>query len=137
MTRGHRLRAVKARTFAIGVAFGLLAWMGTPSVVRAQPAPVDAAVEAEKRAKAHYQDGVAAYDAGRFTQAIAAFLAADQAAPRPALAFNIARAYDRLDDGALALRYYREYLRRELSPVNPEGVRTRIAELESALSARG
>jgi tetratricopeptide (TPR) repeat protein len=137
MTRGHRLRASKARAFAIGVALGLLAWMGAPSVARAQPAPSDAAVEAEERAKAHYQTGVAAYEAGRFPQAIAAFVAADQAAPRPALAFNIARAYDRLDDHALALRFYREYLRRELSPVNPEGVRTRIAELESALAARG
>jgi tetratricopeptide (TPR) repeat protein len=137
MTRGHRLRAAKARTFAIRVVFGLLASMGTPSVARAQPAPVDAAVDAERRAKAHYQAGVAAYEEGRFSQAITAFVAADQAAPRPALAFNIARAYDRLDDGALALRFYREYLRRELSPVNVEGVRTRIAELESALSARG
>jgi hypothetical protein len=137
MMHGHRLRAAKGRTFAIGVVFGLLAWVGAPSVVRAQPVPVDAAVDAEKRAKAHYQAGVTAYEAGRFLQAIAAFVAADQAAPRPALAFNIARAYDRLDDDALALRYYREYLRRELSPVNPEGVRTRIAELESALAARG
>jgi tetratricopeptide (TPR) repeat protein len=111
--------------------------MGAPSFARAQPAPADAAVEAEKRAKAQYQAGVAAYEAERFPEAIAAFVAADQAAPRAALAFNIARAYDRLGDGALALRFYREYLRREASPVNPEGVRTRIAELESALSARG
>jgi tetratricopeptide (TPR) repeat protein len=137
MTRGYLLRAVKGRTFAIGVAFGLLAWIGAPSSARAQPAPVDAAAEAETRAKAHYRAGLAAYEEGRFLQAIAAFSAADQAAPRAALAFNIARAYDRLDDAALALRFYREYLRRELSPVNAEGVRARIAELESALSARG
>jgi tetratricopeptide (TPR) repeat protein len=96
-----------------------------------QPAPsVDTA-------RARYEAGVAAYRAGRFREAVDAFLAADRLSPRAALSFNIARAYDKLEDVAKALEYYRDYLRREAAPQNGAETRARVSELEAALAHRG
>jgi tetratricopeptide (TPR) repeat protein len=96
-----------------------------------QPAPsVDTA-------RARYEAGVAAYRAGRYREAVDAFLAADRLSPRAALSFNIARAYDKLEDVAKALEYYRDYLRREAAPQNGAETRARVSELEAALAHRG
>jgi tetratricopeptide (TPR) repeat protein len=96
-----------------------------------QPAPsVDTA-------RARYEAGVAAYRAGRYREAVDAFLAADRLSPRAALSFNIARAYDKLEDVAKALEYYRDYLRREAAPQNGAATRARVSELEAALAHRG
>ena len=115
----------------------LAAWLGSSHPVCAQTSPVDPTTEREREAKSRYDAAVSAYQAGHYQQAIKLFLVADQLAPRAALAFNIAQAYDRLEDSPGALRFFREYLRRETSPGNGEGVRKRIAELEGALAAQG
>ena len=57
--------------------------------------------------------------------------------PSAALSFNVARAFEKLDEPARALAYYRDYLRREPEPTNEEAVRTRITALETTLLARG
>jgi tetratricopeptide (TPR) repeat protein len=88
-------------------------------------------------ARTHYAAGVAAYSAGRFREAVDEFLAADRLAARPALSYNIARAYDRLGDTAKALQYYREYLRREAAPANAAETKDRVRELEVALAQKG
>lgn len=88
-------------------------------------------------ARARYETGVAAYRAGRYREAVDAFLAADRLSPRAALSFNIARAYDKLEDVAKALEYYRDYLRREAAPQNGAETRTRVSQLEAALAHRG
>lgn len=88
-------------------------------------------------ARARYEAGVAAYRDGRYREAIDAFLAADRLSPRAALSFNIARAYDKLEDAAKALEYYRDYLRRETAPQNGAETRTRVTQLEAALAHRG
>jgi tetratricopeptide (TPR) repeat protein len=88
-------------------------------------------------ARTHYAAGVAAYSAGRFREAVDEFIAADRLATRPALSYNIARAYDRLGDAARALQYYREYLRRDAAPANAAETRSRVRELEAALAQKG
>ncbi len=88
-------------------------------------------------ARARYETGVAAYREGRYREAIDAFLAADRLSPRAALSFNIARAYDKLEDVAKALEFYRDYLRREKAPQNGAETRARVKELEAALAHRG
>jgi tetratricopeptide (TPR) repeat protein len=115
----------------------LAACVVASSAAAAEPVHIDTAAEREREAKIRYDEGVSAYQAGRYQQAITFFLVADELAPRAALAFNVARAYDRLDDSAGALRFYRDYLRRESSPPNLDGVKKRIVELEAALAARG
>ncbi|HEX7671782.1 MAG TPA: hypothetical protein VF395_19445, partial [Polyangiaceae bacterium] len=52
--------------------------------------------EAQRR----YEDGVRAYAAGRYREAIDLFRDADQRAPSAALSFDMARAYTRLGDDA-------------------------------------
>ncbi len=88
-------------------------------------------------ARARYETGVVAYREGRYRDAIDAFLAADRLSPRAALSFNIARAYDKLEDVAKALEFYRDYLRREKAPQNAAETRARVSKLEAALAHRG
>lgn len=88
-------------------------------------------------AKAKYQQGADAYSAGRYKDAVDAFLAADRLASSAPLSFNIARAYERLADDAGALRWYRDYLRRNPAATNGEQVRSQIATLAESLRKKG
>jgi tetratricopeptide (TPR) repeat protein len=121
----------------------LMSW-ALPSVAWAQAAPpVEQRVlppeDSKQRAETEYELGVTAYRAQRFAEAIERFQAADRLLPRAALSFNVARAYEKLGDNAGALRFYRDYLRRETGPANQntELARQRVAELQAALMARG
>lgn len=75
--------------------------------------------------------GVSAYGRGSYADAIEAFRAADALEPRPALAFNIARSYEQLQDWDDALKYYREYLARAPSAADREQVERHVHELSS------
>jgi len=88
-------------------------------------------------AKSKYQQGAEAYSAGRFKDAVDLFLAADQLAPSAPLSFNIARAYEKLADDAGALRWYRDYLRRNPDATNASTVRPLIAALAESLRKKG
>jgi len=124
-----------ARSFRVRFAVALRIWLFAMTVTGLAAAespdpPVDTA-------RARYESGVAAYREGRYRDAVDAFLAADRLAPRAALSFNIARAYDKLEDVAKALEFYRDYLRREPAPQNGAETRARVKELEAALAQRG
>src|SRR5689334_2986846 len=98
---------------------------GLPSTARAEPAtPPDPASDEAKRAdaKARYEQGVEAYKKDRFKDAIDLFLEADHLAPSAPLSFNIARSYEKIGDDAGALRWYRDYLRREPNAKNAPDV---------------
>jgi len=99
-------------------------------------APV-AATTPQARAEVHYEQGVQAYRAQRYRTAIEHFLAADNLAPSPALSFNVARAYEKLDEAPRALEYYRIYLRRGADPTNEAEVRARVREISTLLARRG
>ena len=102
-------------------------------------APSDEAVMEQRRAEAKtkYQQGAEAYSAGRFKDAVDFFLAADRLAPSAPLSFNIARAYEKLPDDAGALRWYRDYLRRNPEAANASTVRPVIAALAESLRKKG
>lgn len=93
--------------------------------------------EALDRAKALFNEGAAAYKAARYDDAVERFLEADRIAPSSALSYNVARAYEKLNEEARALQYYRDYLRRGPAAQNSDEVRKRILELEGLLSSRG
>ncbi len=85
-------------------------------------------------AKLRFEQGKSAYREGRYAEAIRAFSDADALAPRAALAFDIARAYERLGEPSRAIDSYREYLRRAPDAPNADLVRARMAALDSSVS---
>lgn len=95
------------------------------------------AVQPVELARLRYRQGVEAYQAKRYREAIDYFLEADRLAPNAALSFNIARAYENTDDPAATLRWYRDYLRRAPeAPDRPE-IEAVIHGLEKRLAAKG
>ncbi len=93
--------------------------------------------EAKDRARLLFQDGVAAYRAGRFYEAVELFLETQRIYPDTQLFFNVARAYENLGNEGAALRYNREYQRRADRPAAGQEVRERVRKLEQRLAARG
>jgi tetratricopeptide (TPR) repeat protein len=102
-------------------------------------APSEQAVDDARRAeaKARYEQGVDAYKANHFKDAVDLFLAADRLSPSAPLSFNIARAYEKLGDDAGALRWYRDYLRRAPNAPNASDVAANVARFEGRLAKKG
>jgi tetratricopeptide (TPR) repeat protein len=88
-------------------------------------------------AKASFEQGMEAYRNGRYRAAIEHFQEADRLAPSPRLSFNVARAYEEMEDGPHALAAYRDYLRRLPSAENAAETSIRISELELDLQKTG
>jgi tetratricopeptide (TPR) repeat protein len=139
---------VPARTFSwLLVSFGAAllprSAFGDPAsapatAVTASPAGENGySAETKARARAIYEKGARAYDEGRYYDAADYFLDTNRIYPRPQLAFNIGRAYDKIGNLAGALRHYREYLRRVPDAPDRVEVSARVRELEHALSERG
>lgn len=106
------------------------AWAETPSS--------EAVVESRREhAKAEFKRGSDLYNAGQYRPAVAAFMAADKLSPSAALSFNIALAYEKLDDPSGALRWYRDYLRRSPRAPNASAVHARVDELSNKLGRSG
>ncbi|MDF3066527.1 MAG: Dihydrolipoamide acetyltransferase [Polyangiaceae bacterium] len=98
----------------------------------------EAAVESRRSAaKVKFQRGSELYEAGQYEKAVQAFMEADALAPSAPLSFNIARAYERLEDSSGALRWYRDYLRRSPRAPNATEVRARVAALSAKLAQTG
>jgi tetratricopeptide (TPR) repeat protein len=93
--------------------------------------------EAKDRARVLFQQGVAAYRAGRFYEAVDVFLETQRIYPDTQLCFNVARAYENLGNASAALRYYRDYLRQADRPSDGIEVRDRVRRLEQQLAQRG
>jgi tetratricopeptide (TPR) repeat protein len=88
-------------------------------------------------AKRYLHEGVRAYEAGRYRDAIELFLAANRILPSPAHSYNVAKAYEKMGDTGGALSWYRDYLRRAPAADDREDVRKIIRSLEKTLTARG
>jgi len=93
--------------------------------------------EAKDRARELFLQGVAAYRAGKFYEAVEIFLQTQRIYPDNELCFNIARAYENLGNGSAALRYYRDYLRQADRPSDGEEVRDRVRKLQQQVAQRG
>jgi tetratricopeptide (TPR) repeat protein len=102
-------------------------------------APSEQAADDARRAdaKARYEQGVDAYKAGHFKDAVDLFLAADRLSPSAPLSFNIARAYEKLGDDSGTLRWYRDYLRRAPNAPNANEVAANVARYEARLAKKG
>ncbi len=89
------------------------------------------------QAKAKYQQGVDAYRAERYADAVRSFLEADAISPSAALSYNIARAYEKLADDAQTLRWYRNYLRLNPQAANRTEVEGYVKTLSATLAKKG
>src|SRR5262249_17313099 len=123
------------RLLAVAGSLYLLA----PAAARAADAPSDEAQTEERRgaAKVKFQEGAQAYEQGRYKDAVDAFLAADKLSPSASLSFNVACAYQKLGDGSSALRWYRDYLRRNPNAQNADSVRPIVTALAEELAKKG
>lgn len=90
-----------------------------------------------ERARLVYDQAVAAYEAHKYRDAIDLFLQADALKPNPAFSFNIGTAYEDMGDSAMALAYYRSYLRQLPKASDREDVENRIRRLEGQLADKG
>ena len=105
-----------------------------PSVRAEEPPPESANVEL---ARAEYDLGAEAFAAGRFREAITHFEETNRLVPNPALAYNIALAYDSIGEVPSALRYYRDYLRALPNAEDRAEVIASIRRLEKRLTEWG
>lgn len=118
---------------------GMLAVTGPRNAFAADTGGDTAQTTEQRRtwAKAKYEEGVEAYRAARYADAVRLFLDADALSPSAALSYNIARAYEKLADDAQTLRWYRNYLRLEPNAKNGSEVQAYVRSLSAALAKRG
>jgi tetratricopeptide (TPR) repeat protein len=107
----------------------LLAAALLPAQLAAQPAK-----RRQAEARRQYQRGAALFKQGKHDAAIAAYQAAYDLAPRPALLFNIARAHHEAGRREEALEHYRRYLEAEPGGAVAAEAREYAATLERELS---
>lgn len=118
----------------VAVVLGLL----PVGAARGASPSAEAVAEARRsQAKVKFEAGVRAFGERRYADAVQSFAEADALAPSAPLSFNIARAFERLDNPAAALRWYRDYLRRSPQAANLTEVQARISEHAATLAARG
>jgi tetratricopeptide (TPR) repeat protein len=110
-----------------------------PASAASTPSTAGASNDPQRRAlaKAKYQQGVEAYRAERYADAVRLFLEADALEPSAALSYNIARAYEKLADDAQTLRWYRNYLRLNPEAPNAADVQQFVRTLSEALAKKG
>jgi len=121
---------------ALPLLFGVLCALLLSGTSFAQ-APTAAFDQVSGEARERFEQGMAAYEQGRFRAAIEHFKEADRKSPSARLSYNIALAYERMDDVPNALGAYRDYLRRLPDAENASETSVRIAELELALQKLG
>lgn len=105
----------------------------------APPSNAGESIAAQPRelARVRYRRGVEAFEENRFRDAIDLFLDADQLAPSAALSFNIAAAYEKIEQPASSLRWYRDYLRRAPAATDRAEVLVKVEKLEHVLAESG
>jgi hypothetical protein len=121
-----------------GVAAGVVLVTGFTPRAQADTPSTEAAADARRHeAKTRFDEGVTAFREHRWADAVQSFRQADAIAPSAALSFNIAKAYEHLDDVPGALRWYRDYLRRSPQAPNAGEVQARVTTLAATLAERG
>jgi hypothetical protein len=105
------------------------------TVAYAQPAPPPPSGDEAKKAEAKtlYEQGLSAYNLGKFPEAIAAFTKAYELSQAPGLLFNIAQSHRLNKDWEKASFFYSTYLRLKPDAANRADVEARIKEMDEQL----
>ena len=85
-------------------------------------------------AEHHFQRGAAAYQDGRFEDALEHFLASNRLVPNVNVLYNIARTYERLRRPADAHRYYVESLASEQNPATRQDIEQALERLARSVA---
>lgn len=90
----------------------------------------------EKQAYSLFERGEAAYESGRFDEAIALLSESYKLKPEPVLLYNLGRAYEGIGDLAAAARHYEQFI--AANPTTPDrgALEHRIATLRRQLAER-
>lgn len=96
-------------------------------------AAAQAAGDESKQAQAMYEEGMKQYNVGEYRQALAAFKAGYFAKADAAFLFNMAQCFRMLGEAEPAIREYRAYLRARADAPNREAVERFVADLEQEL----
>lgn len=96
-----------------------------------EPAP-----ERDDEARALFQAAVAAFNAGRYEDALERFEDAYEASPRPELLYNLGATADRLQREDAARSYFRAYLEQSPNPERRGEVEARLAALDRSIQER-
>jgi len=107
---------------------------GDPPTPRTDTTQTDEGLKA--RAKQLYQEGVAAYRAGSYSEAIDKLLEADRVMPNAAFSYNIALVYQAMNDKRSALRWLRSCLRQSADKQDKAALE-KVRTLEAELQAKG
>lgn len=95
-----------------------------------------AAAHAEEAAAAeHYKAGVAAFDAGRFAEALAAFTEAYNLSSKTDLLYNLGVCAEKVGDRDKAIAYYRLYLEEKPDAEDAAEVKARLEALQGKAEA--
>lgn len=135
----RRVRGLGAGTRArcLAVLIPLVASQGSVAVTGIAHGQAQAEASAESRveeAKALFTAGRAAFDAGRFADALRHFEQAYEMSQRPALLYNIGLAHDRLRSDEKALAAFEAYLAALPEAPNRAEVETRAQALRDAIA---
>lgn len=124
----------------VGTASLVIAAM--PHVVFAQEDPAaepgtETEEDEEDQANKHFAAGRKLYSEGKYKEAIEELLKAYDLRPAPPLLLNIARTYEKLDQKADALKYYKEFLQkaRLVDPDRPQ-VEAVVKKLEREVKVK-
>jgi tetratricopeptide (TPR) repeat protein len=112
--------------FALVVALAV----ASPCVALAQQLDPD-----EEAARRHFERGLTHYDAGEYQAALAEFDAVKRFHDSPALDYNIARCYDRLERYQEAVTAYERYVTQKPDAPDAPMTRERIATLRKRLGS--
>ena len=91
----------------------------------------------EEAARRHFARGLTHYDAGEYQAALAEFDSVKKFRDSPALDYNIARCYDRLERYQEAVVAYERYVTQKPDASDAAETRERIATLRKRLSPQG
>lgn len=126
-----------ASSWALGSLLVGLSLIGVSpvSAQATQPATTDEEL-AEAEARALFNAAVAAYDAGRYEDALESFERAYRRSNRAALLYNMGQCYDRLRRDEEAVDAFERYLEAMPAAENRSQVESRIRALREAIARR-
>src|SRR5690242_5370362 len=100
----------------------------------AQPPRQEAQAIDDEEARGLFRAGAAAFEAGRYEDALSDFQRAYDRSPRGALLYNVGTAADRLRRDRDALAAFEQYLREVPDAANRAAVESRVAVLREAIA---
>lgn len=121
-----------ARRMAIALAVVCLA---LPTRSEAEQ-PVSAQAQAQARARLHFQQGKAAFELGRFQEALEQYEKAYQIAALPGFLFNIGQCHRNLGNYQKAIFSFRLYLQKKPNAPNRDAVQVLLDELEAQVATQ-